>query len=54
MRGGGYFELTIPMTGHRSDVYDIEIETNCYFNPKDIGINEDTRNLSVALYYIGS
>lgn len=52
--GGGYFELTIPMTGHRSDVYDIEIETNCYFNPKDIGINEDTRNLSVALYYIGS
>lgn len=49
-----YTELNIPMKDHSSDMYDIEIKTNCFFNPKNIGINEDTRNLSVELYYIGN
>lgn len=49
-----YMEIKIPMPDHDNDVYDIEIKTNGYFNPKDIGINEDTRNLSIGMYYIGS
>lgn len=50
----GYAEYVIPMNDHESDNYTIELKTNCYFNPKDIGINSDTRNLSIALHYIGS
>lgn len=49
-----YIELNIPMPDHISDIYNVEIKTNCYFNPKNIGINEDTRNLSVGIYYIGN
>lgn len=43
----GYTELNIPMTDHESDVYDIELRTNCHFNPKNIGLNEDTRGLCI-------
>ena len=50
----GYVELLIPVSNHESDIYDVEIKTNCYFNPQNIGINDDTRDLSIALYYIGS
>lgn len=50
----GYAEYLIPMQDHSSDVYEIELKTNCYFNPEYIGINDDKRNLSVALYYIGN
>lgn len=49
----GYAEYVIPMQDHVNDDYKIELKTNCYFNPKNIGINEDTRNLSMAVYYIG-
>lgn len=48
-----YMEINIPMSNHDGDVYDIEIKTNGYFIPKDIGLNEDIRELSIALYYIG-
>lgn len=50
----GYAEYVIPMQGHIGDEYKIELKTNCYFNPKYVGINEDIRNLSIALYYIGN
>ena len=46
-------EIVIPMQGHESDLYTVSLRTNCYFIPKDIGENGDTRSLSVALYYIG-
>lgn len=49
-----FVELNIPMSEHEGDIYDIKIKTNCYFNPKDIGINEDARNLSIGMYYIGN
>lgn len=49
-----YINLNISMTDHDSDIYDIKLKTNCYFNPKDVGINDDTRNLSIAVYYIGN
>lgn len=48
-----YIEINIPMSDHNGDVYDIEVRTNGYFNPKDIGMNEDTRDLSISMYYIG-
>lgn len=50
----GYAGYMIPMQDHVGDEYKIELKTNCYFNPKDVGINGDTRNLSIALYYIGN
>ncbi len=50
----GFAEYVIPMQDHDRDEYKVELKTNCYFNPKNIGINEDTRNLSMALYYIGN
>ena len=37
-----------------SDSYQIEIETNCYFNPFELGESEDNRDLSMQLYYIGA
>ncbi|MBR3516191.1 MAG: hypothetical protein IKO10_07740 [Lachnospiraceae bacterium] len=46
-------DLRIPMTEHADDKYTIEIKTNCYFVPKEIGMNDDTRQLSLELYYIG-
>ena len=49
----GYVEISIPVTEHEDDIYDVQIKTNCFFNPKNIGMNEDTRDLSVAMYYIG-
>lgn len=48
-----YCEYTIPMTEHESDHYMIELRSNCYFNPKAIGLNDDGRELSMAIYYIG-
>lgn len=50
----GYAEYVILMQDHISDEYRVELKTNCFFNPQKIGVNEDTRNLSMALYYIGN
>jgi hypothetical protein len=49
-----YVEINIPMTEHIGDVYDIQVKTNCYFNPKDLGQSSDDRNLSIAMYYVGN
>lgn len=49
----GIVEINIPVDNHESDLYEVSIKTNCYFNPKVIGINNDKRNLSLAMYYIG-
>ena len=50
----GTVELNVPMQNHESDLYDIRLETNCYFVPNDIGINGDSRKLSLAVYYVGN
>lgn len=50
----GYAEYLIPITGHESDEYHIEITLNTWFNPKDIGESEDNRDLCIAMYYIGN
>lgn len=50
----GYGEYRIPLFDHVGDTYHIELKTNVYFCPKEIGLNEDVRNLSLALYYIGN
>lgn len=49
-----YAEYLIPMDSHESDEYQVELKTNCYFNPKGIDFGEDSRDLSIALYYIGN
>lgn len=49
-----YAEYLIPIGTRETDKYQIELKTNCYFNPKDIGTGEDSRDLSIALYYIGN
>ena len=35
------------------DLYEIEINTNCFFVPADIGENGDSRELALQLYYVG-
>lgn len=50
----GYAEYKIPLDYHTNDYYYIQLKTNVWFNPKQIGLNEDTRNLSIGLYYIGN
>ena len=45
----GYREYRIPLFDHVGDTYHIELKTNVYFCPKEIGLNEDVRNLSLAL-----
>lgn len=36
-----------------NNTYEIEIETNCFFNPAQLGMSEDVRDLSMQLYYLG-
>lgn len=47
-------EYVIPMDDHEGDEYIIELKTNSYFIPRNLGLNDDVRNLSIALYYIGN
>lgn len=47
-------EYVIPMDDHESNEYIIELKTNGYFVPRTLGLNDDVRNLSIALYYIGN
>ena len=35
------------------DLYNIGIETDCYFVPEDIGESGDSRELALGIYYIG-
>lgn len=51
--GEEYYDIILPMDGHPGDSYTIEIRTNCYFNPEQIGMSGDNRDLSLALFYIG-
>lgn len=49
-----YVELSIPMSDHDNDEYDIKIKTNCYFNPAELGQSIDARDLALQLFYIGA
>ncbi len=49
-----YVELNIPVLDHDNDVYDIQIKTNGYFNPAELGQSIDARDLSLQLFYIGA
>lgn len=49
-----YVELSIPMQDHDNDVYDVQIKTNGYFNPAELGQSSDGRDLSLQLFYIGA
>lgn len=51
--GEGTEEIHIPVTPAENDIYEIKLETEGYFRPSDIGLNSDSRELSLAVYYIG-
>ncbi len=48
----GNAEYSINVEPSSDDIYNIQIKTNCYFVPKQVGISNDTRELSYRLYYI--
>lgn len=50
----GVSEYTVQVPRDEEDMYRIEIQTNCYFVPSEIGENDDLRSLSLMLYYLGA
>lgn len=50
----GYGEYIIDVTKADNDIYDIMITTNCYFNPEKLKNSNDSRDLSLQLYYLGA
>lgn len=51
--GEGVEECHIPVTPAENDIYEVKLVTEGYFRPADIGLNSDSRELSIAVYYIG-
>ena len=49
----GFTSYILPVEKAEDDIYTVRLETNSYFVPRDIRMNEDTRELSIALYYVG-
>ena len=50
----GNAEYRINVDPSSDDIYNIQIKTNCYFVPKQVGISNDTRELSYTHYYIAA
>lgn len=50
----GTAEYILHPAADDEDNYYIELNTNCYFVPEDLGINTDDRELSLQLYYVGA
>jgi hypothetical protein len=38
----------------KNDMYEVELKTNPYFNPKKTSMSKDARDLSLAVHYIGN
>lgn len=51
---GNYDEYRFDVPAAEDDLYTIKIKSDFYFNPNDLGISGDTRDLSLALYYLGA
>ncbi|MBQ8108900.1 MAG: hypothetical protein IJ124_01900 [Clostridia bacterium] len=47
-------EYLFDVQSAEDDIYDIEIKCNFYFNPRELGINSDPRDLSLQLFYLGA
>ena len=49
----GNKEYVFKVPSHKSDVYEVELKTNAWFCPAQLGMNKDPRELSLAVYYVG-
>lgn len=49
----GNKEYVFKVPNQKNDIYEVELKTNAYFCPAKLGINNDPRELSLAVYYIG-
>ena|GEM_PF-861794 len=49
----GQAAVTLPVEASEDGVYKVRLSCNSYFNPKETGVNLDTRDLCLQLYYIG-
>ncbi len=47
-------EIVIPVAPTTDNIYEIHLESNFFFNPKQLGDSKDDRDLSLQLYYIGA
>ena len=49
----GINEYFVDVKHSKDDIYLVELKTNFYFNPSDLKYSDDSRNLSLQLFYIG-
>ena len=49
----GNKEYVFKVPNHKNDVYEVELKTNAYFCPAKLGMSKDSRELSLAVYYVG-
>ena len=50
----GYNEYMFNVSPAENDLYNVELKSNFYFNLSELGLGGDTRDLSMALYYLGA
>lgn len=49
----GQQEVIMDIEKAENDLYFIELKTDCYFNPAQLQLSEDNRDLSIGISYIG-
>ena len=49
----GISEYFVDVKPSKDDIYLVELKTNFYFNPRDLKDSNDSRNLSLKLFYVG-
>lgn len=49
----GNKEYVFKVPNQKDDIYTVELKTNAYFCPAKLGMSKDSRELSLAVYYVG-
>ena len=49
----GNKEYVFKVPNHKNDIYEVELKTNANFCPAKLGMSKDSRELSLAVYYVG-
>lgn len=49
----GNKEYVFKVPNHKNDVYEVELKTNAWFCPAKLGMSKDSRELSLAVNYVG-
>ena len=49
----GNKEYVFKVPDHNNDLYEVELKTNAWFCPAQLGMSTDSRELSLAVYYVG-